>query len=171
MIKSMCFTGHRSIAKKKLPFFLVHLQNLLENAVQKGFLDFYSGGAIGWDTYCAQTVLDLRDDYPDITLNLILPCSTNDQTAHWTKEQKIAYDCIYTKADSHEFIALDYTSDCMRQRNARLVELADCLVCYCYPSMARSGSAQTIRFAQKKGIPIINLALLADDDNTPELPF
>jgi|GEM_PF-207459 len=131
MVKSICFTGHRHIAKEKLPAALAELRRVLETAIPQGFVDFYAGGALGWDTYCAQTVLDLREEYPCIALHLVLPCSRAEQTARWTEAQKAAYDCIYREADSCEFVSVDYTKDCMRLRNKRLVELADCCVCFC----------------------------------------
>lgn len=73
MVKSICFTGHRHIAKEKLPAALAELRRVLETAIPQGFVDFYAGGALGWDTYCAQTVLDLREEYPCIALHLVLP--------------------------------------------------------------------------------------------------
>lgn len=159
MEKSICFTGHRTIPKQLLPEVLRELQRILETAISNGFVDFYTGGAIGWDTYCAQLVLDLREDYPGIALHLILPCSREEQTARWTPEQRAAYDCIYEAADSREFIAVDYTKICMRQRNQRLVELADCCICYCQEPNGRTGTAQTVRMARQKGIPVINLCM------------
>ena len=59
---------------------------------------------------------------------------------------------------SCEFVSVDYTKDCMRLRNKRLVELADCCVCFCGEPEGRSGTAQTVRMARQKGIPVINLA-------------
>ena len=120
-------------------------------------MDFYAGGGLGWDTYCAQTVLDLREEYPCIALHLVLPCSRGEQTARWTEAQKAAYDCIFREADSCEFVSEEYTKSCMRLRNQRLVELADCCICYCSDPAGRSGTAQTVRMAKQKGIPVIHL--------------
>ncbi len=159
MSKNICFTGHRRINKILLPPLLVQLQSLLEQSIFYGFTDFYTGGAIGWDTYCAQTILDLREDYPGIALHLVLPCSKEEQTARWSTKQQAAYNCIYEKADSCEFISEHYSKTCMRLRNKRLIELADLCFCYCNnPESGRSGTAQTIRMAQQKRIPVLNLA-------------
>ncbi len=158
MEQAICFTGHRTISKAALPAALTELQQVLETAIAHGFVDFYAGGAIGWDTYCAQLVLDLRELYPAIALHLVLPCSRAEQTAHWSPQQRIAYDCIYDAADSCEFVAETYTRFCMQQRNKRLVELADCCICYCREPDGRTGTAQTVRLARQKGIPVINLA-------------
>lgn len=159
MTKSICFTGHRVIARPVLPGVLRELQRVLETAIPRGVVDFYTGGAIGWDTYCAQMVLDLREEYPGIALHLVLPCSREEQTARWSERQRAAYDCICREADSCEFIAESYTRDCMRLRNQRLVTLADCCICYCREPEGRTGTAQTVRMARHKGIPVINLAL------------
>lgn len=157
MEKAICFTGHRTIPKQFLPEVLRELQRILETAISNGFVDFYTGGAVGWDTYCAQLVLDLREDYPGIALHLVLPCSREEQTARWTPEQRLAYDCIYAAADSREFVSEEYTKTCMRRRNKRLVDLADCCICYCQEPDGRTGTAQTVRMARQKGIPVINL--------------
>ena len=46
----------------------------------------------------------------------------------------------------------------MKIRNARLVELAsDYCICYWNPKHYRSGTGQTVRMAQKKGIEVIDL--------------
>ena len=40
---------------------------------------FYgAGGALGFDTLAAQTVLDMKKEYPQLRLILVLPCE--DQT-------------------------------------------------------------------------------------------
>ena len=92
-------------------------------------------------------------------LHLVLPCSREEQTVRWSERQRAAYDCICREADSCEFIAESYTRDCMRLRNQRLVTLADCCICYCREPEGRTGTAQTVRMARHKGIPVINLAL------------
>ncbi len=155
--KAICFTGHRVISKKLIPGLLRELAQILETAISNGYTRFYAGGAIGWDTYCAQMVLDLKEEHPEISLHLILPCSRRAQTANWTENQRIAYDCIFGEADSHEFISEGYFKGCMKLRNQRLVDKADCCICYCNISKERTGTAQTLHMAQKKGIPVINL--------------
>lgn len=157
MEKSICFTGHRAIPQRLLPGLQRELRRILETAIVNGFVDFYTGGALGWDTCCAQQVLALRELYPGIALHLVLPCSREEQTARWTPMQRAVYDEIFAAADSREFIGRHYTSTCMRERNQRLVDLADCCICYCQEPNGRSGTAQTIRMAQKKGIPVIHL--------------
>ena len=57
MGRAICFTGHRIIASAQLPALQTELRGLLITAIATGFLDFYAGGALGWDTLCAEQVL------------------------------------------------------------------------------------------------------------------
>ena len=79
MGRAICFTGHRIIASAQLPALQTELRGLLITAIATGFLDFYAGGALGWDTLCAEQVLELRNTYPGIALHLVLPCAPETQ--------------------------------------------------------------------------------------------
>lgn len=156
-MKSVCFTGHRAIKiTRELKAALINvLRELIEN---ENAVDFYAGGAVGWDTLCAQAVIALRRRYPHIRLRLILPCCEAEQTAKWSAEQKAEYQKIFAAADSVEFVWEHYYDGCMRARNARLVEFADICVCYYDANRPACGTGQTVRMAARKNIRIINLA-------------
>jgi len=154
-MKSACFTGHRNL-DCDLEDLKSRLYNALERAiVNAGITDFYNGGAIGWDILTAQTVLQLCEKYHQVKLHMILPCSPENQSYKWTPEQKKEYFSILEQADSIEQISERYFDGCMKQRNARLIELSDCCFCYWNGNM-KSGTVQTIRMAQRKRIMIVN---------------
>lgn len=154
-MKSISFTGHRKLSKDTAT--LSHqLYQRLEEEIQNGATSFNFGGARGWDTLSAAVALKLREDYPHIKLNLILPCSNEEQTEKWSEEEKAEFHRILDLADRVEYTSEHYYNGCMKKRNARLVELADC--CYCYwDGRQRSGTGQTVRMAMKKNIIIVNL--------------
>ena len=158
MNKSVCFTGHRTIAedKEKLS---ARLYTLLERLVaEQKVTDFYTGGAVGWDALAALTVLKLRESYPEVKLHLVLPCLFEEQSAKWNEAQKAEHKHIASLADTKEFTSEHLGKNAMKIRNARLVELAsDYCICYWNPKHYRSGTGQTVRMAQKKGIEVINL--------------
>ena len=154
-MKSVCFTGHRNV--RITNELLALLNKTLTDLIENGAADFYAGGALGWDMLCEQIVLDLRKKYPHIKLHLVLPCSEVEQTARWNDMQKEEYRKILNAANDIEYTSDHYYDGCMKVRNARLVELADCCVCY-YDNRSRSGTGQTVRMAMDKGIKIINLA-------------
>lgn len=158
MNRSVCFTGHRTIAedKEKLS---ARLYALLERLVtEQKITDFYTGGAVGWDALAALTVLKLREKYPKVKLHLVLPCPFEEQSTKWNEAQKEEHKHIASLADTKEFTSEHFGKTAMKIRNARLVELAtDCCICYWNPKDFRSGTGQTVRMAQKKGIEVINL--------------
>lgn len=158
MNRTVCFIGHRAIAEEKEKL-SARLYALLERFVtEKKVTDFYTGGAVGWDALAALTVLKLRGSYPEVKLHLVLPCPFEEQSAKWNEAQKTEYLHILGLVDSVEQVSDRYYNGCMKARNARLVELAsDYCICYWNPKDFRSGTGQTVRMAQKKGIEVINL--------------
>ena len=158
MKKSVCFTGHRTIAEN-IETLSARLYALLERLVtEQKIMDFYTGGAVGWDALAALTVLKLRESYPEVKLHLVLPCPFEEQSAKWNEAQKQEHKRIASLADTKEFTSEHLGKTAMKIRNARLVELAsDYCICYWNPKHYRSGTGQTVRMAQKKGIEVINL--------------
>ena len=153
-MKNICFTGHRNI--KITQELRERLYNLLETMIQNGAINFYAGGAIGFDTECELIILKLREKYPNIKLHIIMPCPKEEQTRKWKKDnEKKLYYKILSLADSTELCSEHYDKNCIKKRNARLVNLADCFVCYYYKS--RSVTGQTISISQKNKLYIINL--------------
>lgn len=156
-MKRICFTGHRSICKSAIEPLKTSLRATLDALIQQGAEHFYLGGATGFDTIAAQIVLELKGNNSQINLNLVLPCCREDQTANCRLVDIAKYDRVLAFADSVEYIAERYYNGCMKARNARLVELADCCICYFNPQKYASGTGQTVRLAKKKGITVINI--------------
>ena len=108
---SACFTGHRVIPQTEE--IKERLYSVLERWIcTKGITDFYAGGAVGWDTLAAATVLKLREVYPQVKLHLVLPCASEQQTAKWTSAQQSEFFRIRELADSVEYICENYFKGC-----------------------------------------------------------
>ena len=154
---SACFTGHRKM-KDDEGEISEKLYSLIERLYdEESISDFYAGGAVGFDTVAAKCVLKLRENHKYVKLHLILPCSNEEQTRNLTASQKNEFNDILKRADSVEYTSPHYYRGCMSSRNKRLVECAeDCCICY-YDSTIKSGTAQTVELAKKKGLKIYNL--------------
>lgn len=154
-MKAVCFTGHREVnvtQELKIKMF-----DEMEQLVKNGATDFYAGGAIGFDMLAEKAVVALRKKYPQVKLHLVLPCPEEQQTLKWSEAEKEEYKKYLSLADTIEVCSSFYHRDCMRIRNQRLVELSDICICYYNENHSASGTGQTVRLAQKKGIPIINV--------------
>lgn len=154
-IKSVCFTGHRQV--RPGPELNRRLRETLERLIEDGATDFYAGGAQGWDTVCTSMVLALRAKYPEIRLHLVLPCPIEEQARCWGDEARRLLTHVAERADDVEILSPRYYDGCMKKRNLRLVEAADCCVCWYDSSRYVSGTGQTVRLAEQKCIKIINL--------------
>lgn len=154
-MKAVCFTGHRKLPKD-VQALSQRLYRELEREIKEGAEDFYAGGAVGWDLVASMTVIKLRKCYPQIKLHLILPCSPQEQSVAWSEKERREYDYVRAAADTTEQTSEHFTPNCMKLRNAHLVELSEKCFCYYNPNRSRSGTGQTVRMAQRKGIEIVN---------------
>ena len=152
-MRSCSFTGHRDIAPGHFESLSELVLRGIEYVYGKGVRDFYTGGALGFDTMAAKAVIMFRMAHPEVRLHLLLPCK--GQSDNWSRGQQEVYDFIMSEADDCEYVAEDYYKGCMRARNRRLAECCDVLIAY--SGRAGSGSAQTVRFAKELGKEVYNL--------------
>ncbi|MBR3767360.1 MAG: DUF1273 family protein [Clostridia bacterium] len=151
---SCCFTGHRDIPRNKYPEIAGMLYNEIITLIEKGYTHFFAGGALGFDTLAAETVLALKKDYPEIKLHIIIPCK--NQTRGWREEDIIKYNEIKELADFTECLSPIYYDGCMQARNRYMVDHSS--VCIAYLTRLSGGSAGTVRYAEKNGVQVINLS-------------
>lgn len=151
-----CFTGHRKICEAHLRQMPNVLDRVLESLIQRDITVFRAGGAIGFDTLAALKVLEKKEQHPHVRLHLYLPC--RDQTNGWNESNRRAYAYILSHADEVTCLRETYTPGCMLERNRKMVQGSHCCVGYC--TSEKGGSAYTLRYAEEKGLRIINIAAL-----------
>lgn len=151
--KTCCFTGHRRLLGNQKEI-AERLEESILSLIQSGYLYFGAGGALGFDSLCAKTVLRLRQSYPKIKLILVLPCVS--QADRWPATDRAVYREIIEQADKVVYTSQEYTRDCMFKRNRHLVDYSS--VCICYQVKQTGGTAYTVEYARKHGLRIINLA-------------
>lgn len=149
-----CFTGHRALPPEERGAIAYQLEQTVIMLIQAGIRFFGAGGARGFDTLAAQTILKLRRKYPHIKLILVLPCLS--QTQGWRDEDIKVYESIKTAADKVTYTSEKYTQGCMHKRNRHLVDHSS--ICVCYLTEDRGGTAYTVNYAKKQGLKVINLA-------------
>lgn len=151
---TICFTGHRKIPPEQITTLAQRLEKALIELIHNGYIYFCAGGALGFDTLAAQTVLSLKADNPNIKLILVLPCLS--QTRGWSIRDVEIYEDIKSKADKVVYTSQEYTKGCMHKRNRHLIDSSS--VCVCYLTETTGGTAYTVAYAQKKLLQVINLA-------------
>ena len=151
--KSCMFTGHREIPFSKTDALAALLHDRVFALAQRGYTGFICGGALGFDTLAAETVLSVRDTLPEVTLSLYLPC--RDQDRYWNVGCRARYRNIISRADSVLYISESYNKYCMHERNRRMV--ADACICIAFLEKETGGTAYTVRHARNSGLAVMNL--------------
>lgn len=161
---SCCFTGHRP---QSLPFRFnendercIDLKRRLKDAIiemitQNGVTHFISGMAIGVDMYAAEIVLELKEKYPNISLEAAIPCE--NQSAKWAEQLRSRYNDILEKCDIRTILQHNYTVDCMHKRNKYMVDNSDWVIAVW--NGKPSGTGKTVEYAEECGKRIIILLM------------
>lgn len=152
--QTCCFTGHRVFRAGELPAVRSNLEACIFRLYrERGVRYFGAGGALGFDTLAAETVLSLRDGpLPALRLILVLPCA--DQAARWRGADQEKYELLKKRADKVVVLADAYAPGVMQARNRYLVEHSGWCVCYQYK--AEGGTACTVNYARRLGLPVLN---------------
>ena len=129
------------------------LRAAVEDAIGRGYRYFGAGGALGFDTLAAQTVLELKKDHPHIRLILVLPCRS--QAERWNREQQQTYEAIKARADKVVYTSRGYHRGCMHVRNRHLVDHSS--LCISYLTQPTGGTAYTVDYAIAQRLEVVNL--------------
>lgn len=119
----------------------------IEKCIKDGAANFFCGMARGVDMWCAEIILELKKNYPQITLSALIPCPT--QTLGWTNEEIQRYQHILNECQKKILISQNYTKTCMMKRNQALVDSCDVLIAVF--DGQKGGTANTVKYAQSKG--------------------
>lgn len=150
-----CFTGHRDISAVTFQQLAERVEPLLMRLIDNGYEYFACGGALGFDTFAASYISSLKMRGFPVKLVLMLPC--RDQAAKWNAVDKQVYANLLGRADEIIYISESYYTGCMQKRNRALVDASSACICY-LTSAGGSGTRQTVEYAQKKGLALVNVA-------------
>lgn len=156
--KACCFTGHRKISPGNLTKLIERLNLEISYLVEHGIENFYTGGALGFDTIAALSVLKYKESQSAVKLHLILPCQ--NQCKGWSNRDIEIYKEIRRRADSVEILSDHYHGGVMHIRNRAMVDASKYCICYWEnePEIpSTGGTLSTVKYARKLGRKIINL--------------
>lgn len=145
-MNSCCFTGHRNLPCDAREEILSALSKKIEELINEGVAVFINGGALGFDTLSALTVLGLKAKYPKIKLKIYVP--HKGQSARWSDDNKRIYEYILSRADEVKILSPFNTPDCMHARNRRMVDDSDCVIAYV--KKPSGGSYYTAAYAESE---------------------
>ncbi len=162
-ILTAAFTGYRPA---KMPFteqvsdpkylrFRSVEARVLRMLAEQGYMRFVTGLAMGFDTWAAEDVLALKEEFPHIILHCAVPFP--EQDAGWSEADRDRRGIICAQADDVVTVSPSYVKDAYFIRNRYMVDMADTVIC-AYDGRRRGGTAYTVKYAveQDKHVICIN---------------
>ena len=163
-----CFTGHRpqhfafgfDETSADCLRIKAGLGKQIRLAAEEGYRIFVSGMALGVDLWAAESVLELREENPDIRLCCVLPCAT--QASRWKPAQRERYRAVLDRCDEAAVLRPMYTRGCMFERNRKMVERSSRVIAV-YDGRKKGGTGFTVQLARRSGLEVVVL-----NPNAPE---
>ncbi len=150
-MKVCTFAGHREV-------YQANISEMLDEAISKIIntddnFRFLVGGMGEFDGICSSAVRRAKRKYPnkEIRLELVLPYLT-----HELNENKLYYETSFDDVVIPIELAGVHYKSAITKRNRWMVEQSDWLIAFIYRDFG--GAYTTLRYAEKKGLQIINLA-------------
>lgn len=164
MTKRTCtFTGHHP---QKMPYIIdetdercLRIKERLKEEIEllikeKGTTHFISGMALGIDIYAAEIVLELKKQYPNVTLEAVIPFE--EQANKWKEADRERYYTILEKCDKESMLQKHYSSDCMLKKDHYMVDEADVIIAVWDGSQSEAGKTVSYATSQAKSVIVIN---------------
>ena len=153
--KICCFVGHRQFLKDHVPQIEKLLEAELLNLIAQGVINFLIGGSFGFDMLAAEVVMNLKNNFDNIKLIVILPCKNRIEYLRPLERQK--YNNILKKADEIIYLSKNYYVGCMLERNKHMIDNSEFCISY-FKKNCGGILLHTLNYAGKKGTKVINLA-------------
>lgn len=150
-----CFTGHRMIDATTEAVLAQKLDTLLEALYQRGYRDFITGAALGFDIIAAESVLRLKETHADVRLIAAIPFAA--QSGSWQQVDSHRYERMLYSCDETKVLSSHYYQGCMQARNRYMVDNSS--LCICYLIHMKGGTMSTVAYAMRTDCPVVNLAM------------
>lgn len=125
----------------------------VESAYRAGTRHFICGMARGCDMYFCESVLALRLEHHDVTLEAAAPYAR--QSSGWTAADRARYDRLMSDCDVRTFVSTEYRRGGMAKRNRYMVKRASLIIAV-YDGKP-GGTRYTYAYAQKHGLRTVLL--------------
>ena len=159
---TLCFTGHRpsglggySETSDTNSWVRYALLGAITRAYRKGIYNFYSGGALGVDTWAAEIVLGLKRRDGRVRLTIVKPFPS--QHVRWPVDSQARYNRILENADDVVDVSPDpYAGWKMFKRDKFMVDKSDYVVAV-YNCTGKGGTHGAFTYAQELMKPIFHI--------------
>lgn len=106
------------------------LKEKIESLIKDYYvIHFISGVSRGFEQLAAENIIELKNVYPKITLEAVLPYE--NFPVDWSKEERDKYYFIMEKIDKETLLQYHYTKDCIRKKNVYIINKSNFIIVLC----------------------------------------
>lgn len=158
--KTCCFSGHRPKSfpwgynekDKRCVFIKSRIEEEIRRAIALGYTRFIAGGAVGVDMWCAETVLMLKKEFPNIRLVIAMPFM--NYAEHFGRNDKKRLIRLIDESDERVLTADENDTSPLTlkyyRRNEYMVDNSSMLIAvYEDDGKKRGGTRYTVNYAMK----------------------
>lgn len=142
-------TGHRDLPPE---FDFNGLNDKIEELIKGGCTSFLCGMAQGFDLAALNCLVGLRQRYR-LYLEACIPY--RGFSRHFGLAEREEYDRLLSWCDRETVLLPAFERGCFLLRDRYMVDCADVVLAYC--KRETGGTAYTVRYAEKKGVPVLFL--------------
>lgn len=146
-VKSCFFIGHREASSEILPALAEAVE---KHITQYGVTEFIVGNYGGFDHMAAKAVIEAKERHPEITLSMLLPYHPAERPIAPPK----GFDNTFYPPDMEKVPR----KLAIVRANRYMVDHVDYLIAYAWH--LASNARNLVEYAQKKGVPFVNLGKL-----------
>ena len=148
---SCAFSGHRpEKVYGSEGRIIVELRKEILKAIADGYRVFLSGMSRGVDIWAADIVIELRRYNKDLKLICVVPYTGVEES--WSVDWQKHYKMVLKQADFIHVLSDHFSPGIYQKRNQWLVNHSSRLIAVY--NGERSGTENTIEYAQEQGIPV-----------------
>ena len=141
-MKVCAVTGHRNISENKIEFVRRELRREIELAVSDGYITFMSGFADGVDIEFVEIVVEIKQDNPDIIIEVALPYRDRLRT-----KNKLFHELL-DNCDIITVTSEEYNKSCFHRRNKYMIENSERVIAV-YDGRQKGGTFHALKIAEK----------------------
>ena len=153
--QTCCFTGHRNVPTDKMQAIVARTEARVRELISEGYRCFMVGGAVGYDTLAAELLFRLRD-VEHLGIRVILAYPFDGYMDRWSEGQKADYARLLPLYDERICVSSTASRGAYLARDRYMVDASSMCIAYC--TRQTGGTAYTVRYAVKKGVPVCNIA-------------
>ena len=133
------------------------LRATMESFIWQGYRHFYTSATQGIELWAAEIVIELREQYPGIALEMVIPYDAH--SSKWPADIRARYDAVHRQADIVTIIRHDYQKGAIFARNRYLLDQCHLLVTALVPA-AGSGTEKLAVQAAWRGKQVCRVPII-----------